>query len=62
MKRIMYLIGLIAALASCDGNGLEVNDRSFRFSAEIALDTDECSYFLNLVLLSGPKESDYTLE
>lgn len=58
----MYLIGLIAALASCDGNGLEVNDRSFRFSAEIALDTGECSYFLNLALLSGPKDSDYTLE
>lgn len=62
MKKALYVIGLIATLASCEGNGLNVEDRSFSFSAEVSYENASDVYRLTVSLLSGSRTDDYVFE
>ena len=40
MKKTLLIFGIIAALSSCDRNGLDVEDRSFSFGTAVAFESE----------------------
>lgn len=62
MKKTLLIFGIIAALSSCDRNGLDVEDKSFSFSTAVAFESEANSYCLYLTLLSGSRTEEYTLD